>query len=94
MSSSLLRCFHDHKQRQKLIIIAIGRHVCPGRFLAVVQMKLLMAVILRHYDFKLQDGETERPHNVNFGPSNTPSHTAKLNFRQIRELPAPRVVPT
>ncbi|KAE9977315.1 hypothetical protein BLS_001499 [Venturia inaequalis] len=67
-----------------------GRHVCPGRFLAVVQMKLVTAVILRHYDFKLQDGETKRPHNVNFGPINTPSHIAKLDFRQIRELPAPR----
>lgn len=94
MSPSVLRCCHDHEQRQELNIIVLGRHVCPGRFLAVVQMKLLMAVILRHYDFKLQDGETKRPHNVNFGPSNTPSHTAKLDFRQIRVLPAPRVVPT
>lgn len=71
-------------------MIGKGRHVCPGRFLAVVQMKLLLAIILRHYDFKLPNGETERPRNVNFGPSNTPSHTANLDFKQIRELPAPR----
>ncbi|QDS71876.1 hypothetical protein FKW77_010117 [Venturia effusa] len=70
-----------------------GRHVCPGRFLAVVQMKLLMAVLLRHYDFKLQNGETERPRNINFGPSNTPNQTAKMQFRQIRELPLPEVSP-
>lgn len=72
----------------------IGRHVCPGRFLAVVQMKLLMAVIHRHYDFKLLNGEMKRRSNNCFGPSNTPSHTAKLYFKQIRELPLPRVVAT
>ncbi|KAJ8516847.1 hypothetical protein ONZ45_g5887 [Pleurotus djamor] len=38
-----------------------GRHACPGRFFASMELKIMLAHILLHYDFKLPDGVTKRP---------------------------------
>ncbi|KKK25809.1 hypothetical protein AOCH_002420 [Aspergillus ochraceoroseus] len=42
-----------------------GRHACPGRFLGHVNIKLLMAEIILHYDIKNLPGQT-RPKNDEF----------------------------
>jgi cytochrome P450 len=42
-----------------------GRHSCPGRFVADIEMKIALAEILLNYDVKLADGQ-ERPKNIEF----------------------------
>lgn len=44
-----------------------GRHVCPGRFFASVEIKMIVAVMLLNYDIALAEGETERYKNVEVG---------------------------
>lgn len=44
-----------------------GRHACPGRFFAVSEIKILLAVILVNYDIKLREGSGERHQNLIFG---------------------------
>ncbi len=34
----------------------LGRHACPGRFFAVMELKLLLAHLVMNYDVKLPDG--------------------------------------
>ncbi|EMR85764.1 putative cytochrome p450 protein [Botrytis cinerea BcDW1] len=41
-----------------------GRYACPGRFVASVEMKMILVHILLHYDLKFTAGKTERPHNL------------------------------
>ncbi|KAF1982729.1 cytochrome P450 [Aulographum hederae CBS 113979] len=59
-----------------------GRHSCPGRFFATVEIKLIFAFILLHYEVKLLPGEG-RPANVLHGDSQSPNPTASLLFRKI-----------
>ncbi|KAF3005247.1 hypothetical protein E8E14_004686 [Neopestalotiopsis sp. 37M] len=40
----------------------IGRSACPGRFLADVEIKLLIAYILLHYDLKAPENNAQRRH--------------------------------
>ncbi|KAF5535806.1 ent-kaurene oxidase [Fusarium mexicanum] len=42
-----------------------GRHACPGRYLSVINIKLIMAELLMNYDIKLPDG-VGRPKNIEF----------------------------
>lgn len=47
-----------------------GRHACPGRFIAAVEMKLVLATLLMRYDMSFGDGgktrqaEDRRPKNL------------------------------
>ncbi|KAL4263076.1 cytochrome P450 family protein [Pleurotus pulmonarius] len=41
-----------------------GRHACPGRFFASMQLKIMIAIILLNYEFKLPDGQVARPKDV------------------------------
>lgn len=38
-----------------------GRHACPGRFFAANELKLLIAYVVRHYDFEILETRPERP---------------------------------
>jgi cytochrome P450 len=42
-----------------------GRHSCPGRFLADIEIKLFFAELLLRYDIKLTKGKS-RPANMEF----------------------------
>ncbi|KAH6884504.1 cytochrome P450 [Thelonectria olida] len=41
-----------------------GAHACPGRFFASNEMKIALCHLLLKYDWKLCDGQTERPKNL------------------------------
>ncbi|KAI1850940.1 hypothetical protein JX265_007265 [Neoarthrinium moseri] len=60
-----------------------GRHACPGRFFASSELKLMLAYILLHYDFEMQE---KRPENVWFGLQRVPPLKASLRFRR-RDAP-------
>jgi hypothetical protein len=57
----------------------------PGRFLASLELKSLMAYLLIHYDMKMEN-EGVRPADVWFGPSSEPARDVKVLFR--RRYPA------
>lgn len=42
----------------------------------------MMAYLVKHYDVKLEDGETERPKDFEFGSSVIPNPKAKVLFRK------------
>ncbi|KAJ4480063.1 cytochrome P450 [Lentinula aciculospora] len=53
-----------------------GRHLCPGRFFASIEMKCLMAYLVLHYNLKmLEDGV--RPPDEWFGPTSNPARNGK-----------------
>ncbi|KAH9923124.1 cytochrome P450 [Epithele typhae] len=59
-----------------------GRHACPGRFFASNELKVLIAYILLHYDFKLAGGATTRPENLYIDDSVVPNPTVEVMFRK------------
>ncbi|KAJ3970554.1 cytochrome P450 [Lentinula raphanica] len=48
-----------------------GRHMCPGRFFAVSELKALIGEVLLAYDIKFENGEMPAPEwqGVNFSPN-------------------------
>ncbi|KAJ6576531.1 cytochrome P450 [Mycena vulgaris] len=59
-----------------------GRHICPGRFFAALELKCLMAYLLLHYDVKTPV-EGVRPPDEWFGPTSHPARNANILFRRI-----------
>ncbi|POS78831.1 ent-kaurene oxidase [Diaporthe helianthi] len=62
---------HDH------ITFGQGRHACPGRFVAAVEIKLVLAELLMRYDFSfVENGD------MNLGPEKRPKtlHLLELGF--------------
>lgn len=57
-----------------------GRHACPGRFFATVEVKMMMAYMIMTYDMKLTDGI--RPPDVVFVTASVANPFAKVLFRQ------------
>ncbi|KZV79779.1 cytochrome P450 [Exidia glandulosa HHB12029] len=57
-----------------------GRHACPGRFWAANEMKAVLAYLLAHYDFRLEDQAV--PKETWFGHNVVPHQTAKVLFRR------------
>ncbi|KAL0955893.1 hypothetical protein HGRIS_002090 [Hohenbuehelia grisea] len=55
-----------------------GRHACPGRFFAAMELKIMLAHLLLNYDFRLVD--SERPQNVVFHGSALPNQKAHVIF--------------
>ncbi|KAJ7123072.1 cytochrome P450 [Mycena epipterygia] len=60
-----------------------GRHACPGRFLASVELKCMLTHLILEYDVKMAD-EGVRPPDDWFGPMCTPSAKAEVLFRRRR----------
>ncbi|KAF9501445.1 cytochrome P450 [Pleurotus eryngii] len=58
-----------------------GRHACPGRFFAAMELKIMIAIILLNYDFKLPDGEVTRPKDVIFAGAVIPPTKEHLLFK-------------
>ena len=60
-----------------------GRNACPGRFMAVAELKLIVAWILWHYDVILPAGQAERPGSLFVDERIIPDPDQKIGF-QIR----------
>ncbi|KFA79974.1 hypothetical protein S40288_10198 [Stachybotrys chartarum IBT 40288] len=65
------------------LVFGFGRHACPGRFLAAEEIKMILVYMLRQYDIRLEEGETQRYDNLEFGASNLPDPTKTLRFKRI-----------
>ncbi|KAI1334099.1 putative cytochrome P450 [Xylariaceae sp. FL0016] len=59
-----------------------GKDACPGRFFASNQIKIILAYVLLHYDFKFEDGVDERPKNAMFEVNVLADPTKKVLFRK------------
>ncbi|KAI1633021.1 cytochrome P450 [Biscogniauxia mediterranea] len=51
---------------QNSLTFGYGRHACPGRFFAANEIKMILANALQKYEFKNNDGSTERYPNIEF----------------------------
>lgn len=59
----------------------MGRHSCPGRYFAAIELKLFLAYLAVNYDIKLAD---ERPAFVGIGHFPMPPLNEKLMIRRKR----------
>ncbi|KAJ7170740.1 cytochrome P450 [Mycena crocata] len=59
-----------------------GRHICPGRFFASLELKCLMSYLVLHYDVKTTV-EGVRPPDEWFGPTSHPARNVDILFRKI-----------
>lgn len=57
-----------------------GTHACPGRFFAANEMKLLMAHLILHYDWKLPEG-TAKVRHLHNGLDHRPNPMQKVMLR-------------
>ncbi|KAJ8692629.1 hypothetical protein PTI98_009925 [Pleurotus ostreatus] len=62
----------------------LGRHACPGRFFASMQLKVIIAYFLLNYDIKFPAGQTTRPKNVVFAGAIFPPLNAHLLVKPRR----------
>ncbi|TFK73023.1 cytochrome P450 [Pluteus cervinus] len=62
------------------IMFGSGRHACPGRFLAVNEIKALTAYTILNYDIKL--ASATRPADLHLGSTSLPNQTADIWFRK------------
>ncbi|KAJ3839330.1 cytochrome P450 [Lentinula raphanica] len=62
------------------ILFGGGRHMCPGRFFAVNELKALIGEILLAYDLKLENGELPEPDWQ--GASLSPNRFAQVMFKR------------
>ncbi|KAI0650914.1 cytochrome P450 [Trametes meyenii] len=60
-----------------------GKHACPGRFFAAVELKTMLAYLVLNYDIKFAE-EGKRPANLRFGPADLPHQSAEVLFRKRR----------
>ncbi|KAH6995272.1 cytochrome P450 [Ilyonectria destructans] len=60
----------------------VGRHACPGRFLADIEIKLVVSEILLHYDIKNPEGQG-RHKNVEFEAVVFPDPEAEILLKAI-----------
>lgn len=61
-----------------------GRSACPGRLFGAAKVKLMLAYILMHYDFEIQE---KRPANVIFGLNVFPPMKATIRIRKRESVP-------
>ncbi|KAI0150983.1 cytochrome P450 [Pestalotiopsis sp. NC0098] len=59
-----------------------GNHSCPGRFLAVDAIKIIIMNLLYRYDFKYPEGISSRPANEDGHHTIFPSTTTALLFKE------------
>ncbi|KAH8830941.1 cytochrome P450 [Flagelloscypha sp. PMI_526] len=75
---------HMVSPKPEYLAFGIGKHVCPGRFLAEATIKLLITYTLLNFDIKLEGGG-ERPKNMWVGHNMMPSVKAKVLFRKRQQ---------
>ncbi|KAF3069057.1 Ent-kaurene oxidase [Daldinia childiae] len=59
-----------------------GPHACPGRHIAAVGVKLMMAYIIAHYDFETEE---KRPENIWIGHSQVGPQKTTVRIRRRKE---------
>jgi len=57
-----------------------GRHACAGRHFAAMELKIMLAHILLHYDISYPPGIIRRPKNIIFNGAIIPDPKARLVF--------------
>ncbi|KAF9047860.1 cytochrome P450 [Panaeolus papilionaceus] len=65
----------------EFLVFGYGRHACPGRFFTAVELKLMLAYVVTHYDVKLEK-EGERPADLAFGITLLANPFASVLFRK------------
>lgn len=60
----------------------VGRHACPGRFFADIEIKIILSELLIHYDIKNPDGEG-RSKNLEFETIVFPNPEARIMVKEI-----------
>jgi len=50
-----------HSAKRVVMPFGAGPRVCPGRYLALTEVKLVMAMLLRHFDIRALHAPTEEP---------------------------------
>ena len=63
-----------------------GRHACPGRFFASCEIKMIMAFLIMHYDFKFPSERKTRPRSVSYETQYLPDQTATV---LLKKRPSP-----
>ena len=63
-----------------------GPHSCPGRFFAVHEMKLVIAHIVTHYDFKLKDRNHQTPLTRPVGLLSATDPSIEFLFKRRNDL--------
>lgn len=61
----------------------IGKHTCPGRYLASVEVKTVLAHFLLNYEIRLKPG-TERPTPFSLAMTKSPRQNVELEFKRQR----------
>ncbi|KAJ5063135.1 ent-kaurene oxidase [Bipolaris maydis] len=59
-----------------------GRHACPGRFFAALEIKMIIARFLLDYDIKMPNGQTERHPQIEMGRISIPFPAGQLLFKK------------
>lgn len=63
----------------------IGRHACPGRFLAANEIKLILSRILLQFDVAMPDASKERYKQLSLGFNNIPDTSKSILMRSIED---------
>ena len=59
-----------------------GKHLCPGRFFALLEMHVVVAFCIQHYEFKILKLESLPPKRVELAaPINQPNRPMKISIR-------------
>ncbi|KAF8204329.1 cytochrome P450 [Mycena galopus ATCC 62051] len=58
------------------VLFGLGRHACPGRFFASMELKIMLAHLLLNYDVNLADGLTAVPKPASFNTGMMPDMKA------------------
>ena len=61
-----------------------GKYACPGRFFAVLEMKMILARFLLDYEFKYPEGQG-RPRNLTMDENVLPDPAATLLVRKCQD---------
>ncbi|KAK2052080.1 cytochrome P450 [Colletotrichum caudatum] len=61
---------------------SFGKHACPGRVLAVNEIMMVLATLLRNYDIKLPDGVSDRYANLVMADQNVPDPSKTILIKQ------------
>ncbi|EMD64012.1 hypothetical protein GGP41_006472 [Bipolaris sorokiniana] len=59
-----------------------GRHACPGRFFAALEIKMIMARFPLDYDIKMHNGQTERHPQIGMSRISIPYPVGQLLFKK------------